>query len=240
MGSAGGAPEGLLRERAYLSLLLLVGAGAVTVGVYQTVRSGASSLSAIFDLALGLCVLLVTWLFLAPSAWPNFFGDPPNDSRPVRRSYLGASPTPLLEATGLSRPVAHRDAVNPNTGIPRWADPLVHPRMEGPVRPSVPTASAHGTTAAIPRPSRAATPRPMAPPSRPVAWTEPDLPRAVRMDPEELRPPRWDPELTAGRGTHSLEVLEELDRIEAELRTFVPIESAPVPAAPVGLEDLVD
>jgi hypothetical protein len=240
MGSAGGAPEGLLRERAYISLLLLVGAGAVVVGVYQTVRSGASSLSAIFDLALGLCVLLVTWLFLAPAAWPSLFGDPEPGSRPARRPYLGPSPSPLLEPARPSRMVAHRDAINPNTGIPRWADPLVHPRMEGPVRPSVPTASAHGAAAAIPRPTRAATPRPTAPPLQPIAWTEPDLPRAVRTDPEELRPPRWDPELMAGRGTHSLEVLEELDRIEAELRTFVPLESAPVPASPIGLEDLVD
>ncbi|HTT26728.1 MAG TPA: hypothetical protein VMH90_07205 [Thermoplasmata archaeon] len=236
MGADAGAPEALLRERAYLALLLLVGAGAVVVGLYQTLRSGAASLSAIFDLALGACVLLVTWLFLAPSAWPTLFGDPAPRERPVRRRYLGAAPEPLLTSPRTPAPV--RSATAPSA-IPRWADPMVHPKVEAPIRPVAAAAAmpSRGAAAAIPRPRRPSpAPAPAAEP-----WDVPEeLPRAVPTDPDELRVPRWDPELSAGRGTHSLEVLEELDRIEAELRNFVPIEPPPTPTAPIGLEDLVD
>src|SRR5580658_2640344 len=159
MGSKGNDREELLRERAYLALLLLVGGGAILVGGYQTVRSGTVPMSAIFDLALGTCVLLVTWLFLAPSAWPALFGDGEPRSGAEQRPYLGPNPSPLLAAPRPRR----REAATPGptaskapsapSAIPRWADPLVQPRVDGPARPfnvSAPMASA-GAFPAIPR-----------------------------------------------------------------------------------------
>jgi hypothetical protein len=233
MGSPPDAPEALLQERAYLSLLLLVGAGAVAIGAYQTARSSSASLSSIFDLALGICVLLVTWLFLAPTAWPALFGDVDPRTRPVRRPYLGPNPTPLVRPPPRAEaiPTAPVPAV-----IPRWADPLVRPRPVE-ARPVADVHSQLHTVASAPsRLRQSAVPTDEDPPT----WEGFDLPSAVPTDPEEFRTPRWDPEPSNGRGTPSIAVLEELDRIETALRDFVPSDPPVGRSAPGGLEDLTD
>src|SRR5579871_1948697 len=133
--------ELLLRERAYLALLLLVGAGAVVLGFYESWATGGRSISGVFDLALGACVLLVTWLFLAPSAIPGYFGDPAFRSAAAERPYLRpvAPPGPVLPVAA-PRPEATEA---PSSPIPRWADPMVHPRGPPAARPAAAHRAGH-------------------------------------------------------------------------------------------------
>ncbi len=126
-----------LRDQAFLALLLLVGAGALGSGLFQVLVEANSGPVAIFDTVLGIAVLLVTWLFLAPLAAPALFGDPTGGG-PLIRPYL---PLPIGASAGTgpggrssgagrgrgSRPSPlTRDAREPEPIIPRWADPLVH------------------------------------------------------------------------------------------------------------------
>src|SRR5579871_2260307 len=100
--------ELLLRERAYLALLLLVGAGAVV---------------------------------LAPSAIPGYFGDPAFRSAAAERPYLRpvAPPGPVLPVAA-PRPEATEA---PSSPIPRWADPMVHPRGPPAARPAAAHRAGH-------------------------------------------------------------------------------------------------
>ena len=215
MASATVRTEALLRERAFLALLLLVGAGAVGVGLLQVYRSNATSIPSVFDLALGASVLLVTWLFLAPSAVPEFFHDPAPGALPIERPYLGPVAPPAPVEAPRPRP-SHRV----ESAIPRWADPLVAPRasVAAAARISAAPPVASVTRPATPGPS----PAPAAPRTPARTFPEPPSP--------PLRAPRWLDELhqpprDEGGAEHPQTILEELDRIEAELRVFVPLES---------------
>src|SRR5579863_2262614 len=147
MASAVARAEILRSERAFLALLLLVGAGSIGVGAFDLIRDNASSLPALLDLTLGSSVLLVTWLFLAPSAYPTFFGDPPRGEPPVARPYL----TPVQPPAVLPvLPMAPREPPKPT--IPKWADPLVGGPVPVPPR-AVPLAAADpGAAPAPPEP----------------------------------------------------------------------------------------
>jgi hypothetical protein len=63
---------------------------------------------------------------------------------------------------------------------------------------------------------------------------------AMPTDPDDLRSDPWTPDPAGGRPLHSNEMLEELDRIEAELRAFVPGEAPPRSPHPVGVPHLAD
>jgi hypothetical protein len=219
--------DALRREQAFLALLLLVGAGAIGVGLFELYRTNATSVGSVFDLALGASVLLVTWLFLAPAAIPEFFGDPRPGELPVRRPYLEAS---QLSSAPVPRTTHRTGGTAP--AIPKWADPLVHPRADGPIRPAAHhfprTAAAAGRTSPSEElPVQTAAPRPD---PGPADRTGPNL-----ADPTET--PEETPRAFGGVGSN--EMIAELDRIEAELRAFVPMEpvSSSATAAPADTYD---
>ena len=227
-----------LRERLYLGLLLLVGVGAIGTGLLQAVDSGGRSIAGMFDLALGACVLLVAWLFLAPSALPAYCQDPTPERPRVERPYLAAararSGAAAVPSSGPPRPAPTPPA------IPRWADPMLHLRTPPPVHASGLTASPHGPSHGAPHRAREAPVPAAAPAPPPVRRPKPEsapmdeaslfagLPLGV--DEEEERPPRPvspDEGFDRDDGTPSADILQELDRIEAELRHLVPSERAP-------------
>ena len=95
----------LLTERALLTLLLVVGAGALASGLYQVLANPTPPPAGVFDAVLGAAVLLMTWLFLAPYVAPHAFGDlapgealmsRPYLSRPIAPATPEASPPPLF------------------------------------------------------------------------------------------------------------------------------------------------
>jgi hypothetical protein len=59
-------PSRDLRDRAFLAILLLVGGGSLASGLYNLLWLGSPSPTAVFDCTLGVAILVVTWLFLAP------------------------------------------------------------------------------------------------------------------------------------------------------------------------------
>ena len=208
------------RERGFLAILLLVGGGAVALGAVEVWTQGTASLSAFFDVALGASVLIVTWLFLAPLALPRVFGDPAPGAPLPRRPYLRpvAPPPSARRPTAASVSVPRRDEVQ----IPKWADPLV-------VRTPSASPRVPGVVAAESAPVRPIRPAPPPEPSPvPDRWAgspspSGDLPRRAE----------WEDPEPAGTAEESrelaLEMLTELDRIEAELRAFSPVEDGPVP-----------
>jgi hypothetical protein len=125
-----------VRDRAFAALLLLVGASAIASGLFEILVLANASPAAIFDAVLGGAVLLVTWLFVVPTVWPKWYGDPSLEESPIRRPYL---PSPIVapprSAPGIGgRPSRVAIAASPaaerkkEPEIPRWADPLVaHP-----------------------------------------------------------------------------------------------------------------
>lgn len=85
-----------LRERAFHILLLLVGGAALASGLFNLLVVGDTSPPTIFDSVLGLAILLVTWLFLAPELAPRLLG--PAVEPPPRLTQLlpETEPEPLL------------------------------------------------------------------------------------------------------------------------------------------------
>jgi hypothetical protein len=235
MATAVARVELLRNERAFLALLILVGAGSVAVGVVDLVRQNATSLPALLDLALGASVLLVTWLFLAPVAYPTYFGDARPGSVAPEAPYLRpVAPPELLPLLPAAPPAAPPDP------IPKWANPNVGIPVEAAIRPHA-RAGAFAPLAAVARTSEAPSSSPM-PPTREVPSKAPVAPRK----PEPVEP--WlEPELSelrerpvdrSSRGPAlSREMLNELDRIEEELRSFVPIEAPPAATAEPSFSD---
>ncbi len=227
-----------VRDQAFLALLLLVGSGAIGVGLFELVRTGGASLSAVLDLSLGAAVLLVTWLFLAPLAIPEFFGDrrAAGASRPSRREAL-----PMASARPASAGSAppSRPHPRPDPIIPKWADPLVVPRNDASPRPAVAARAAlvalepdepEAPIVETPPPLRPVVPAPTTAPSRAPSQTLDQFERELRQLLGEPTPP--DPDLADPRTlAPSAEILRELDRIEADLRAFVPIEPESVSAS---------
>jgi hypothetical protein len=218
MAQAAAPTEALRRERAFLALLLLVGSGSIGAGLYEVVRTNSSSLAAVLDLTLGACVLLVTWLFLAPSAYPSFFGDPSPGEVQVERPYLRpVAPSELLPSSSTVAPLP------PAHAIPKWADPLVGTPVQGAIRPSARPGALFGAKArglsdvepVTPRSSVASTsPAPPDPLDVGSIWEDPlefeDRPRAL--------------DASRRGAAASGDMLAELDKIEAELRAFSPLE----------------
>ncbi len=254
MSARPGSPEAPIRERAFVALLLLVGGGAVGVGLFQTLAAGGASLSGTLDLCLGAAVLLVTWLFLAPAALPSYFGDPAPGTPPVVRPYLPAAiPTPAPVGSPSLR--AHP---RPDPIIPKWADPLVAPRRAAPIPAAVAApAELEADSRQLPLfptepsdpPAPSEAPSPRRPPEpRPSLAPEPREPPVPVERPRRAPPPRilldpdppaaadWRRGYSEDRG--SSDILLELDRIEAELRTFVPIVPESAAAGPDADLDL--
>ena len=115
-----------LRDKAFLTILILVGAAATASGLVQILYEPSPSPAALFDTALGLAVLLVTALFLAPYVFPKTFGIPVETAEVVSRPYLPytigarvASP-PVAMRPPSSEPMAlsSRPPEATGTGIP--------------------------------------------------------------------------------------------------------------------------
>ena len=114
-----------LRDKAFLAILVLVGAAATASGLVQILYEPSPSPAALFDTALGLAVLLVTVLFLAPYVFPKTFGIPVEAAEVVSRPYLpyaigarAASP-PVTMSSPPSEPMAlsSRPPETTGTGI---------------------------------------------------------------------------------------------------------------------------
>lgn len=213
---ASNVPEGSRssRDLAFLALLLLVGAGAVGSGVFQILVEGNTGPVAVFDAVLGVAVLLVTWIFLAPIAAPTWYGDPAPGSGRLIRPYL---PAPYDDRPGhdggsrspgrSGRPAPSRSdrtggrAPSADAQIPRWADPLV-PRSPTPARTS-------GIAASAPTAEEPAAVIPISAPLDP--------------EPSELPPPEPDPveelpgEIPEGPPADPGDMVRELDLISAEI-----------------------
>ncbi|MCI4331110.1 MAG: hypothetical protein L3K19_04605 [Thermoplasmata archaeon] len=216
---------GSLRDRAYLALLLLVGAGALGSGIFQVLVEGNAGPIAVFDTVLGVAVLLVTWLFLAPLAVPSFFGDLPVGAGPLIRPYL---PIPVTSAVGFGAtgpgsrnrrsvgPSARGDAF-PEPEIPRWADSMVPHAVAS---DGIPPAKSPRTPAREPPLDEIVEEDPVA---------DDRLPRFLSDEPEEVAAP------SAPDDPH--DVVRELDLISAEIehsprkRPILPGESPPFGAA---------
>lgn len=190
-----------MRDRAFLAVLLFVGAAAIASGLYQLMWLNSSMPTGIFDAVLGLTVLLVTWLFLAPYVLPETFGLPTAASvRPASTTGPTAGrPPPLTAHRPEPRAPAPRAPAPAPAGIPRWADPLVD-------RSGTPAIAARpGAAAAAPTPP--APVRPRAPPSAPS-------PNAL-----EENVPEWletDDKSSTSPGPAS-QIIDELDQITTQL-----------------------
>jgi hypothetical protein len=222
-----------LRDQAFLALLLLVGAGALASGLFQILLEGNASPVAIFDTVLGVAVLLVTWLFLAPLAAPLLFGDPDVRGGPLIRPYL---PLPLAAAS-VSSYGSHRRPnsrsppaggvggtrtrpLTPEPEIPRWADPLVeHPR---------PVTAAPGSRA----PAARSPPPP--PPRKEEPEEEPEAEDDAFPFPEVEIPPVPEPQ----RSAQAPDVIRELDLISAEIEN--PPRKRPSPSSDPGSSSAAD
>ena len=223
MASSHARSEVLRRERTFLALLLAAGSGAVGVGLYEVYRARAGSVASVFDLALGASVLVVTWFFLAPSAVPEFSHDPSSGRPRTERP----NPPPVASPS-LGTPPPPKAAPRNDVVIPKWADPLVMPRStparhpRGAQSSPAPAPVELGQPRTNPRVAEALPAVETAPPpvARPVLAP---IPRSARVEPrwlEELRGPApQDAPLEPAN-----DIIRELDRIEAELRVFVPIE----------------
>ena len=224
MASSHARSEVLRRERTLLALLVAVGAGALGVGLYGVYRAKGGSIASVFDLALGASVLLVTWFFLAPSAVPEFSHDP-SSGRPRTEPM---NPPPVAPPSMVTPPPP-KAAPRNDVVIPKWADPLVMPRSPPARHPRGAQGSPAPPPVELRQPRtnpRVAEPLPAVEttPSVPVARLVPaPIPRSARVEPrwlEELRGPApQDAPLEPAN-----DIIRELDRIEAELRDFVPIE----------------
>jgi hypothetical protein len=119
-------PSGAVRDRAFLAVLLLVGAAGIASGLFQLIWVSASAPSGIFDAVLGLTVLLVTWLFLAPYVLPATFRvtvTPAARPHATRSRPAAGRPAPIsAHHPSTEEPVPAAPAP---AAIPRWADPLV-------------------------------------------------------------------------------------------------------------------
>lgn len=223
-------PAGPPRERAYLALMLLVGAGALGTGAFEAVLLRGLPLPVLVDLALGAGVLLVTGLLRLPSAERSI-----RPGAGAARSARGTADAPdarrggAADAEGAARSP-------PPPAIPRWADPMVHPRIGATARPASAHAAAPSTRPARPvrsSPAPSGAPRPL-PRLReeelfPLDAPDEALPLDLTGTPDE--------QLGAGPPVRASEVLDELDRIEAELRTFAAAPGTHPPTPPVLSED---
>lgn len=200
-------PARSLRDRAYLALLLLVGAGALGSGLFQILAEGNAGAIPVFDTVLGVAVLMVTWLFLVPLVAPTWVGDPAPGSVPLIRPYL---PMPVRGAAddsfdddprgrGTSAGRGSRGAAAaPEPEIPRWADPMV--------------GLAPGPLSAVAAPAPRAQ-RP--PPEPPVDELDPvgDLPEE-KVDP---LPEEFPAEIAPEATEDPQNMVRELDLISAEI-----------------------
>ncbi len=139
-----------LRDKAFLTILILVGAAATASGLVQILYEPSPSPAALFDTALGLAVLLVTALFLAPYVFPKTFGIPVETAEVVSRPYLpyaigarAASPAAMRSPSSEPMALSSRPPEATGTGIPGGAtiprgtpqspqEPVVLPRKPMP------------------------------------------------------------------------------------------------------------
>jgi hypothetical protein len=209
-----------LRDRALVALLLLVGGGAVLSGVVEVVVLGNASAPALFDVALGVSVLLVTWLFLAPYVFPRAVGMPTPGGTEPSRPYL-----PLSEFDRL-----------PSLGSPS----ATAPQPPGPGhKPSVAASGRRWPPSSIPVAPAVAQSRPGSPPPRPTGSvssaraTSP--PSEGPIAPPEA--PKRRPPPGPGGSKPALEasdewVSAELDAIQAVIRGSRPGRSLPPTSDP--------
>jgi len=240
MGSdAVSSPPGRRGARAALVVLWLAGGLGLGFGAHGVIASSGRSLLALAEIGLGGLGFLGGGFYLVPAAFP---ADAPSPTPPPpTRASDPVRPAPAgLRATGSKR-VADPPA------IPRWADPMVHPRIAEPVRPSggrgtpgVAAAPAPSVPAPLPPSRGSAPPAPARPPTTLTALREADLFEGLP-DPEDLDRPGSsetpDERLTFDEPASGEEILRELDRIEAELKGFQPIEiEAHAPSGAPALE----
>ncbi len=139
-----------LRDKAFLTILILVGAAATASGLVQILYEPSPSPAALFDTALGLAVLLVTALFLAPYVFPKTFGIPVETAEVVSSPYLpyaigarAASPAAMRSPSSEPMALSSRPPEATGTGIPGGAtiprgtpqspqEPVVLPRKPMP------------------------------------------------------------------------------------------------------------
>ena len=224
MAEAAATPQALRLHRAFFAVMMFAGSVALGAGFYGTMRVGAFSWLYPAELLFGLSVLVVSWRFLAPAAFPEELAErrragetpseEPDRETPTPDPAVGAEPAPVP---------------SPASVIPRWADPLVGAPVNGAIRPTAHPGVLFGAQARgledPPALSRSVA-RLAAAPSDSAAW-EDDVPapahsgrtaRSAAM----ATPLRIEPA--------SSDVLAELDRIEAELGNFEPLEPPAGPA----------
>ena len=175
------------------------GAGAAAlVGALDTIWLGVTATTELLDAVLVVGVVLT---ILAVTGRPRPAAEP--------------VPGPRAPAPAPSTP----PPVSPPQ-LPKWADPMVQPRGDGPIRPMVPRAD--GSSAFV---------RPLAPPgpiSNSGAYAS--YPPRGRTDPAPT--PRGTgasatgPHVGSVRDVSPDDILAELDRLEEELSHFQPLESA--------------
>ncbi|HZY70686.1 MAG TPA: hypothetical protein VFF67_06900 [Thermoplasmata archaeon] len=186
-----------LRERAFHILLLLVGAAALASGLFNLLVVGDASPPTIFDAVLGLAILLVTWLFVAPELAPRLLG-------PVEAA------TPQLVA--LAPESEPGPEPEPPTEIPTpaptpWAEP---PAPRSPPAVAMPAAVASAATEDASAELLEAIQRVIDPPA-PAAAPPRSSPPATRIVPSPTPP------VVAG------EVVKELDAMYRELQPAAPV-----------------
>ncbi|MCI4369148.1 MAG: hypothetical protein L3K09_06270 [Thermoplasmata archaeon] len=224
------------RDRAFLALLLLVGAAALGSGLVVLVGQGQLTPTAVFDSVLGLTVLVVSWVFLGPYVIPRAFGDPSPGEEETDRPYLPlpiAAPPPPPRA----RP---RPSARPSPVAAR-PDPFEEPNWQEPSRPYAPSNPARyprpggvaawvtapwddqeSTSDDLPTQPSSPLQVPPAPVSTPPAWAGVVLPRA----PQATLSPPEEPSLDADPS-----VLHELDEIWSSTRhTGADGEAGPIPS----------
>jgi hypothetical protein len=139
-----------LRDRAFLILMLLVGAAALASGLFGLLVLGDASAPTIFTAVFGVSVLLVSWLFVLPEVMPRVVDAYNPRPAPLRQI------APLADPTGTSArapstlspgpPSSRRAVAAPARAIPAperviAVAPAESPPARPKVRPAVPPAS---------------------------------------------------------------------------------------------------